>query len=51
LHTPVKDATGLTELLQAYSGEEMTANAVGLGVNNPKFEGPACVEPLPHAKT
>jgi putative SOS response-associated peptidase YedK len=31
LYTPPMDAAGLTELLRAYPGEEMTATAVGLG--------------------
>jgi putative SOS response-associated peptidase YedK len=46
LHTPAKEAAGVTELLRAYPGEEMTATPVGLGVNNPRFDGPACVEPI-----
>jgi hypothetical protein len=36
----------LTELLWAYPGEQMTVTAVGLGVNKPKFDGTACIEPL-----
>jgi putative SOS response-associated peptidase YedK len=46
LHTAAKDAAGLTELLRPYPAEEMMATAVGLGLNNPRFDGPACVEPL-----
>jgi putative SOS response-associated peptidase YedK len=46
LHTVAKDATDLASLLRPYPAEEMTATPVGLGVNNPRFDGPACVEPI-----
>jgi putative SOS response-associated peptidase YedK len=46
LHTGAKDAAGLTSLLVPYPAEAMTATPVGLGVNNPRFDGPACVEPI-----
>jgi putative SOS response-associated peptidase YedK len=46
LHTGAKEAAGLLELLRPYPAEEMTATPVGLGVNNPRFDGPACVEPI-----
>jgi putative SOS response-associated peptidase YedK len=46
LHTGDKEAPGLLELLRPYPAEEMTATPVGLGVNNPRFDGPACVEPI-----
>jgi hypothetical protein len=29
-----------------YSADEMTATPVWLGLNNPRFDGPACVEPI-----
>jgi putative SOS response-associated peptidase YedK len=34
-------------LLAAYPGEEMRTFPVGPRVNNPRNEGPACIEPLP----
>jgi putative SOS response-associated peptidase YedK len=46
LHTGAKEAAGLLELPRPYQAEEMIATAVGLGVNNPRFDGPACVEPI-----
>ena len=46
LQTGGKEAAGLLELLRPYPAEEMTATAVGFGVNNPRFDGPACIEPI-----
>jgi putative SOS response-associated peptidase YedK len=41
-----QDAAELRALLLPYPAEEMTATPVGLAVNNPRADGPACVEPL-----
>jgi putative SOS response-associated peptidase YedK len=36
----------VAELLKPYPAEEMTATAVGTRVNSPRFDDPACVDPV-----
>jgi putative SOS response-associated peptidase YedK len=42
---PDVDANGVAELLKSYPAEGMRAGPVGLGVNNPKNDDPACAQP------
>jgi putative SOS response-associated peptidase YedK len=41
-----KDTASLGELLRPFAVGEMTATPVSLRLNNPRFDDPACVEPL-----
>jgi putative SOS response-associated peptidase YedK len=42
----VPDPAAFRSLLLPYSADEMTATAVGLQVNNPRFDDPTCIKPL-----
>jgi putative SOS response-associated peptidase YedK len=42
---PRASADALRSLLVPYTGEDMEARAVGLWVNDPKNDGPKCLEP------
>jgi putative SOS response-associated peptidase YedK len=43
---PRASADALRSLLVPYAGDDMEARAVGLWVNNPKNDGPECLEPM-----
>ena len=46
LDPAMKDPAVLTPLLKPYSSEEMEAFPISTRVNNPRVDGPECVEPL-----
>jgi putative SOS response-associated peptidase YedK len=49
LDPTVTDAKVLKPLLRPFAGEPMEAVAVSTRVNNPRFDGPECLEPAPAA--
>ena len=46
LDPAIQDKEPLLPLLRAFPAEEMAAFPVGLRINNPKVDTPACIEPL-----
>jgi putative SOS response-associated peptidase YedK len=45
LDPQVQDAGALVPLLRPYPSDAMRAYSVGLLVNNPRNDGPACLDP------
>jgi putative SOS response-associated peptidase YedK len=46
LDPAIKDASLLTPLLKAHPSDEMEAFPISTRVNNPRFDGPECIEPV-----